>query len=131
MSSYARAAFRAAAPKRNLGTFFRQWLDRKGAPILRTSHERRRDKVHVTIEQCQEGPAYHLEVEVELVFDDETTSKPSVKMQKKSQIFALPNRGKNQVILDPDHRLLIWHPDYGPVSQDEVSAPLTEKERAT
>ncbi|TDJ54479.1 MAG: hypothetical protein E2O40_07320 [Planctomycetota bacterium] len=110
-----RAAFTAAAPDRELGKFFRQWLDQAGAPVLDLDYRANGDgTVTVEITQAQPGEAYHLELDLEITDDDGRAHRHTVTVRGPVSTFMLPARGVQSITMDPDHALLIWTPEYGP-----------------
>ena len=114
-----REAFVKAGPADlDLATFFEQWLDQPGAPILEMEWAREPgagNKVRVTVRQ--KGPAYDLPLElVTLSAGGEKTH--TVRLTKQEQTFVLEAGGEpKDVQLDPRHRILRWTPEYGPQPQ--------------
>lgn len=111
-----RAAFVAAAPDAGLETFFTQWLDRTGAPELQAEWRSDAEGVlDLVLRQKQPGEAYDLFVEVAVIGTDGELSRHELHLQRKEQRFELPVDDRvTAVEVDLDHRLLLWHPDYGP-----------------
>jgi len=114
-----RAAFLRAAPDARLTQFFAQWLDRKGAPVLDVDWSPvGSDKCRVIITQSQAGASYDLDVDVAIDTDGATVMH-TVRLTEASTVVVLPARGTpTGVRLDPEHRLLIWTPEYGPMPQN-------------
>ena len=113
-----RAAFRKAAPDVDLETFFAQWLDRTGAPILDASFEQVGDEVKVVIEQAGTPFALNLEVAVEREAadgsEDGSTDRHLVELRGARHEVTLPAAGVVKAVhLDPDHHFLMWRPEYG------------------
>ncbi len=112
-----RAAFVAAAPEQSLEVFFEQWLERTGAPILGLDWWSNYEgtAAHIEITQLQEGEPYQLDIELEIEFADGGTITEAISLNETEHTFALdtPSRPIN-VRLDPNYKLLIWRPEYGP-----------------
>ncbi len=110
-----RAAFvAAAAPEANLETFFHQWLDRAGAPVLNVTwtaeHGAEGPAAQVTIRQ--KGEPYELRLEV-AVDSGAASSTHVVTLTGQKQTFLLSAPGRvTGVRVDPRHRLLIWNRAY-------------------
>jgi hypothetical protein len=125
-----RTAFIDAAPSdAELETFFEQWLDRTGAPVLevewsRSEHEGGAAVVGV-IRQLQDSAPYHLELDV-VVSGSRGTQEHRVEVRESETRILLMSLGEPEnVLLDPDHRLLIWTPEYGPRPELESTIPAT------
>ena len=122
-----RAAFLAATPSDSgLKTFLGQWLDRTGAPVLevdwwslrRQPADRRQmptGAAQLELRQVQPGEAYHLDLEVRFTLRDSTTVLDTLHLRDREQSFELefPSRVLD-VEVDPDQKLLLWRPKYGP-----------------
>ncbi len=105
-----RAAFIMAAPDAELETFFAQWLDRPGAPVLDAAWS----DGELVITQAQGGEPYDLRLDVALQLADGSTERRTVRITERETRFAIdPGQSVTSVMLDPDHRLLIWTPEYG------------------
>lgn len=113
-----RQAFVTAAPEAGLEQFFRQWLTRKGAPVLEARCVRKSGRTQLEVEQLQDGKPYVLDVEFELRMRGGKKRRHSVRIgASKRESFDLPQVADAEVesvIVDPEHALLIWHPSYGP-----------------
>ncbi len=123
-----RQRFVEAAPEHDLKTFFAQWLDRTGAPIFDIDWFARTDGsgLTLTLTQVQEGApfVFALDVEVELADGDRTVETLQVREGAQAFVIKTPARPKS-VSLDPDNKLLIWHPGYGPRPGDKITDELT------
>jgi hypothetical protein len=122
-----RAAFLAAAPgDSGLGVFLDQWLNRTGAPVLdvdwwsvyRESSSRKeepRGGVEIRVRQRQPGPPYSLDLEVLVTLRDSRTVLDTLRLRAREDTFELelPLRPL-ELQLDPDQRILMWRPQYGP-----------------
>jgi len=113
-----RAAFIKAAPQEaDLERFFAEWLDRPGAPILEVewsdASEVGRHQASLSIRQVQKGEPYHLRLDVAV--DSDAGDQPhSVESAAEQTRVTLAAKGPpTGVRLDPQHRLLIWTPEYG------------------
>lgn len=109
-----RQAYVATAPEARLERFFKQWLDRTGAPVLDIDwNASGNDGIEVTITQGQDGEPYELDLEIEMVgvgpprLDTITVSQRVHRARLKSPFRT------NIVRLDPEHRVLRWTPEYG------------------
>lgn len=109
-----RETFVDAAPDAELETFFAQWLDRVGAPVLQPTFEVTEGGAAVTIRQVQQGEPYHLKLELLLRLEAGGETLREVDLRQREQRFNLSVSGRVAgVEIDPHHRLLLWHPDYG------------------
>jgi aminopeptidase N len=113
-----RAAFVKAAPKEaDVERFLAQWLDRPGAPILDVAwsdaSESGRHQAEVHIRQAQKGEPYHLRLDV-AVDADAGEKLHTVELSAEETRVTLDAKGPpTGVRLNPQHRLLIWTPEYG------------------
>jgi hypothetical protein len=118
-----RQSFIAAAPAElDLETFFAEWLDRAGAPVVEmewhpastSDGSAPTDCIDVHLRQTQEGGVYHLPLELEI----ETSGGPQrkeVALNEREANFVVATHGRaTEVRLDPDDRILLWRPEYGP-----------------
>jgi hypothetical protein len=120
---HVRTAFIEAAPEEKLEQFFSQWLDQTGAPVLSVQWKADEEgKIAVNIVQEQPGDAYHLKLDLGIRRDDHLSIQ-TIDLSEKNQTFKLSVADRpDSVDVDPNHRLLIWTPDYGPkpLKQDEL-----------
>jgi hypothetical protein len=97
--------------------FLAQWLDRAGAPEVELTWWSidRGKGVEVTLVQKQEGDPYALELELAIDLADGSTVRERVRFDERSASskIAVPQRAL-AIRLDPDHRVLLWRPEYGP-----------------
>ena len=111
-----RAAFEEASPaEARVETFFAQWLDREGAPRLELewedASEGSESRVRVTV--VQSTRPYDLDLEIAVDTRNGTVLR-TVRVSEAEQSFVLDVPGKPiRVRPDPNHRLLIWRPEYG------------------
>jgi hypothetical protein len=77
--------------------------------------------VALRIRQLQPGPPYALDLEVLVTLRDSSTVRDTVVVRGREESVELevPRRAVD-VRIDPDHRLLIWRPQYGPQPEPEV-----------
>ncbi|HUE81395.1 MAG TPA: M1 family aminopeptidase [Pyrinomonadaceae bacterium] len=110
-----REAFLMAAPRADLTTFFAQWLDRSGAPILEVKWAPPKNgKAEIIITQVQKGEPYVLKLELAIDTTDGRTRLNTIDVRGKETRVQLPLTGQiKQIRPDPNHRLLIWQPEYG------------------
>jgi len=105
-----RAAFVAVAPpEAELETFFRQWLDRPGAPVLDMTWtaEDGADGPAARVTIRQRGEPYELRLEV-AVDADGASKTHSIQLSAKKETFLLAAPGRaTGVRIDPRHQLLI------------------------
>lgn len=116
-----RAAFLSAAPDKDLDSFFRQWLEQTGAPVLDFDWwaVENGESVQIEIAQLQNGEPYHLDIEVEIEFLGGETRLETVELRDAAQSFQIATEHRPvNVRLDPSDKLLIWRPKYGPRPTD-------------
>jgi aminopeptidase N len=98
-----RKAFEAASG-RDLSVFFKQWLERAGAPVLRVASARARGSdVEVTLEQS--APPYALHVPLELVGGAQTLTRDVAFSRARETLRIEGAASASAVRLDPDLRL--------------------------
>lgn len=112
-----RRALLAVSDDRELGRFLDQWLDGTGAPVLGMewwSADRGRG-VEIIIEQRQSEEPFQLPLEIAVVTDSGQTVVTTVQLCDRRERFfiATPSRPV-RVDLDPNDRMLLWRPEYGP-----------------
>lgn len=122
-----RTAFITAAPSdTGLKTFLGQWLDRTGAPVLdldwwsirRQGGSPRQappGAAELRIRQRQPGEPYQLDLEVLVTLRDSSTVLDTIRVRGRETThqLGLPSRPVG-VTLDPDQKVLMWRPKYGP-----------------
>lgn len=109
-----RSAFIAAAPdSARLETFFEQWLDRPGAPILGLQWSPAREGgVDLVLRQWNDS-VFDLDLEVAIRTSEGTVHR-RVRLGDREQRFHLSAPGRIEgITLDPGHHLLLWSPEYG------------------
>lgn len=111
-----RAAYIRAAPDKQLDRFFKQWLDRPGAPVLSVDlRDGPQDDTEVWIVQTPMQPPFQLDLDVRINFADGGVETKTVQLEQQEQrIATFHDREVREVELDPDRKLLIWRPAYGP-----------------
>ncbi|HVR42917.1 MAG TPA: hypothetical protein VMS56_05670 [Thermoanaerobaculia bacterium] len=113
-----RAIVLAASPDDSgMEAFLAQWLERTGAPEIGVSwwSVDRGKGVEITLEQKQAGEPYALDLELAIDLDDGSTVIERAHLDARSHTIRVevPSRALG-VRLDPQHRLLVWRPEYGP-----------------
>ena len=113
-----RAAFVRVAPvSADLERFFADWLDRAGAPVvtLQWSPMTGAGASAARVTLAQRTTPYRLPLEIETV-SRAGTRRVSVVLADSVQTFVIPARGvPTEVRLDPDHRVMLWEPSFGPI----------------
>jgi len=112
-----RAAFVSAAPDDDLESFFAQWLDRTGAPVIDLDWWATENGkgVHVIVTQVQGGDPFHLDLELGVTLKGGERVMHTVAITDATHEFDFPTDARPlDVSLDPNNRLLIWRPEYGP-----------------
>ncbi len=122
-----RRRFVRAAPEHELESFFEQWLDRTGAPVLDVDWHATLDGrgVVLALEQAQpEAPfAFELEVELELKGGERVVE--TVSVTDRHHVFELSTASRVMALrLDPGRRILMWRPEYGPRPDGEAAVPV-------
>ncbi len=115
-----RERFIVAAPSSDLEPFFAQWLDRTGAPVIdvdwwatRTHGER---GVHLELTQWQPGEPFNIDLDIAIDLQNGERLIETVALTESSQAFEI-STGEQRAVgieLDPNRRVLIWRPAYGP-----------------
>jgi len=108
---------RLLAADPSLTGFLRQWLDRTGAPVLRTdwwSIDRGRG-VEIAVEQLQDGEPFEVPLEVAIVTASGEPIRQTLSLAGRTQRFTVATPARPlDLRLDPENRLLMWRPEYGP-----------------
>jgi hypothetical protein len=108
---------RLVARDPSLEGFLRQWLDRAGAPVLRAEwwSVDRGKGVEIVVDQLQEGEPFEVPLDVAVVTASGEEVRQTLSLAERSQRFtiAVPSRALD-LRLDPEHRVLLWRPEYGP-----------------
>ena len=111
---------------RDLGAFFRQWVEQAGAPRLKLSDARwAKGNLYLTLEQA--GPPYQMRVPLRLlVYPDQSESR-RVEVKEASTQISLPAPKLVQAVeLDPDYRL--WRrlepKHFPPILREVFVAPV-------
>ncbi len=119
-----RRRFLQVAPEEDLETFFSQWLDRTGAPIVDVDWYAKLDGhgivLHLT--QMQDGAPFVFDCDVEIELEDGGRVIQEVPVAGGKEVFVLetPSRAVG-VHLDPEFKLLLWRPEYGPRPGDTIT----------
>jgi len=118
-----RRAFVDGAPEdADVATFFREWLDRAGAPWLtmRWRHGGTESKPTAVLTISQRGEVYHLPIEV-LIETARDSVRHRVQLTHAEESFTFPVSARpTAVVLDPHHDILRWEPEYGPFATPDA-----------
>lgn len=93
---------------KKLDTFFSQWLEQSGHPILKTSWELDKKTLTFNIEQTQEGNSvFEFPIELKIIYTNNSSEviTINVKDRKLSQVFTVKSTVKD-ILLDPNIWLL-------------------------
>ncbi len=126
-----RQRFVDAFPDHDLETFFAQWLDRTGAPVLELDwHANTRgDGIEGRLKQLQEGAPFVFDLEVEVHLADGTSQLQVLPVREAALPFTFPVPARPvRLEIDPRRRVLLWRPEYGPRPQSPVSAESVSAE---
>ena len=107
----------AAGDDPGIERFLAQWLDRTGAPELDVTWWSidRGKGVEVILEQTQPGDPYALDLELAIELMDGTTRLERVQLADSTASFQIEVPARPLAVrVDPNHRLLLWRPEYGP-----------------
>ena len=109
-----REAFAAAAPDQELERFFRQWLDRAGAPRFEVAWSPPDgERVEIVLTQPEGGEPFSLDLEIELTFaEHEPRRVPAEIRGRDTKLVVEVPAPVVGVELDPDRELLLWRPAY-------------------
>ena len=106
-------------PSPDMSRFLEQWLDREGAPVLDMewwSVDRGR-AVQIVIQQRQSGEPFDVPLDVAIETESGVIRK-SIRLCERSNEYFLPVPARPLAIrLDPDDRVLMWRPQYGPAPE--------------
>jgi aminopeptidase N len=101
----------------DLSAFFDQWFRRGGAPVVDVDwwSTPRGDSVEVSLSQRQSGEPFTFRLDVAIDCAGDTTILRSFDVDGAREGFAVatPSRALS-LRIDPDRRLLLWRPEYGP-----------------
>lgn len=117
LEAFREAFLQSAPPDAGLERFFKQWLDRTGAPVLRVDwwSVKRGDAVEVHVDQLQGGDPYALPLEIELILADGSKLVHLLQLDESNETFTIDTASRAlELHIDPEFRLLIWRPEYGP-----------------
>jgi aminopeptidase N len=113
-----RSRFVAAAPADGeLKSFLAQWLDRSGAPVLRVEwwSVDRGKAAEIDVEQLQPGDPFRFPLEVEVRTASGASERHLLEVSKQRETFKVPAGARPLALtVDPQHRVLLWRPEYGP-----------------
>ena len=104
---------RRAPAAARLERFFTQWLDRSGAPVVEAEWRRLDpERIELVLVQRQEEP-FDLVVEVALELPEGSVRVEVELTEERTRTVVETATDPLSVRVDPDHDLLIWHPEYG------------------
>ncbi|MDD3721688.1 MAG: M1 family aminopeptidase [Lutibacter sp.] len=90
----------------NLDTFFTQWLQKSGHPILKTSWLYYQNKLRILIDQTQET-IFEFPIDVELIYTDGTSEVKTIQVSKLPVPYEIETKGEvKDVKFDPNTWLL-------------------------
>lgn len=117
LAAFRNAMTEAADDKPGLQQFFAQWLDQPGIPVLevRWRNETKDDMTRaiVSIFQAQPGVPYVLHIDLKLrTRKGVVTRAVDIQGIESRLVLEVPDELVG-VELDPNHKLLIWRPEYG------------------
>ena len=95
----------AAAAGRDLRDVLAPWVEGTHIPELVAAA----DSANVTLSQKQEGPAFHLKVELAL-YSKSDSARITIPLEARTASVPVPSRlrdGVTRIVIDPDHRLLL------------------------
>ena len=116
-------AFTESSPGKGVGEFFRQWAYRKAAPVLDWDwwSVDRGQGVELHVRQLQPGEVFVVPLELEVTDRGGTSARHVVKLTERESTFHLKTPGRAVAVrVDPDRRLLLWRPPYGPRPKDTI-----------
>jgi len=120
-----RAAFVSDAPDAAaMAEFLAQWLDRTGAPVLKHRWWSSNGGAAVDIELAQLQPQlYDVPLTIEIRLQNGHRVRRTLQLRDRAQSFTIPVHARAVAVrTDPDHQLLHWRPEYGPVPLDAQRA---------
>jgi aminopeptidase N len=93
---------------KELDDFFKQWLEKPGHPVLKTSYVQNGKTIMINVEQVQNDDlVFKFPLEVKLIYTDRTSEIIRIKITKKKEVFSLKVREEvKDILIDPDVWLL-------------------------
>jgi aminopeptidase N len=93
---------------KELDDFFKQWLEKPGHPVLKTSYVQNGKTIMINVEQVQnDDPVFKFPLEVKLIYTGGTSEIIRIKITKKKEVFSLKVREEvKDILIDPDVWLL-------------------------
>lgn len=112
-----RASFIEAAPDRGLPQFFRQWLDQTGAPVFRTriscsTAAKSAVLNRVELQQTQPGEPYVFPLTILLSGPGRHDTRTIAVTEKTTVIEVSAPECFTSAVIDPEHDLFVWRPEY-------------------
>jgi aminopeptidase N len=112
-----RSRFLSVSKDATLERFLAQWLDRPGAPVLDVDwwSQDSGEAVEIHVKQTQAGEPYAFPLEVEIGLESGARERRTLELTAVSDTakFDVPSRPV-ALRIDPDFRILMWRPEYGP-----------------
>src|SRR5690606_11465124 len=97
------------ASDKNLGNFFKQWLERVEIPSLKVSwaYVKKSQSLELIIEQTQPGNPFDLQLEIGIMGNNQLQQVETVKISGKSLKTSIPVKfSPEKLVLDPNTNLL-------------------------
>lgn len=96
----------ADVSEKNLDTFFTQWLQNAGHPILKTSWLYYQNKLRLLVDQTQEN-AFNFPLDVEVIYTDGSSEIKTVEISKIAIPYEIDTKGEVKAVkFDPNTWLL-------------------------
>lgn len=118
-----RAAFVAAVPDGDLETFFAQWLDRPGALSCDIEWSATAGGVDVLIEQAPDRDPYALTLDIAVETRIGRVVYPVAVHERETRVTLAADGDVLGVLVDPEHRVLMWRPEYATPASQLTGAP--------
>ena len=91
---------------KNLDSFFKQWLEKTGQPVLKSNWLYFNGKTRIIIEQTQEK-TFHFPLDLEIVYKDGSKEIQTIQVSLNSEPFELLTKEEpKQINFDPNTKLL-------------------------
>lgn len=116
----------ASPPEARVERFFEDWLDRGGAPVVDVTWSDSGGELEreVKFTLTQNGAPYHLPLDLEIHTSTGKLRHHVDFDENRTTVSILLSGELQKVVLDPDTRLLIWRPEYGPQPTSAASPQL-------
>lgn len=91
-------------------SFFHQWFEQSGHPVLSFSYTHKRKGLELTIVQLQQQYIFEFPLDIEIIDIRGVSTKQTLVINEMKQTFKLPSKKKPaRIILDPETWLLFEH----------------------